>query len=63
MGQSYRCSVCDNELDSPANVGELHQFCEECLENKQEEISRYNQNDHIEKGSTLRKIKENIRRS
>ena len=62
MGQSYKCSICDNELDSAADVGEVHQFCEECLEREGEEIKKYNQSDEDGRYSALRTIKDNQRR-
>ena len=61
MGQSYKCSVCDSELDSAADIGEQHQFCEECLEKKQEEISKYSYSGNKLKNSVLRDIKEKRR--
>ena len=62
MGRSFKCSICDNELDSAADIGQVHQFCEECIETKQDEIQKYSQSDNAEKYSSLREIKGDYRR-
>ena len=61
MGQSYKCAICDDELNSPAIIGEAYQFCEECMENRRGEIDKYKKGNYKVKETKLRKIKENNR--